>query len=62
MKSTTYTARQLRIVNNNTADFDGGYSIELADGSIVAGPYATKDDAKTAKADIIAGRQSRQAG
>jgi hypothetical protein len=60
--TTAYAARQLRIVDNNTADFDGGYSVELADGTIVAGPYATKTDAKQAKADIVAGRQSRQAG
>lgn len=56
---TAYTFRDLRIVNNNTRDYMGGYSVELSDGSVVAGPYATKCDAKQAKADLIAGRHVR---
>jgi hypothetical protein len=56
----TYTARQLRIVDNNTRDFDGGYTVEHAD-LIVAGPYACKDDAKQAKRDIVAGRPVQSA-
>lgn len=59
---TTYKARDLQIVNNNTREFEGGYSVELADGTIVAGPYASKIDAKQAKADLVAGRPSRSAG
>lgn len=58
----TYTARELRVVSNVTADYDGGYSVELSDGSVVAGPYATKADAKQAKADLVAGRPVRSAG
>ena len=58
----TYRARDLRVVNNNTADFDGGYSVELRDGTIVAGPYAAKVDAQQAKRDLIAGRPVRSAG
>ena len=51
-----YRFRDLRIVSNVTRDYDGGYSIELRDGSIVAGPYASQIDAKQAKADLVAGR------
>jgi hypothetical protein len=58
----TYSTRDLRIVNNNTRDYYGGYSVETRDGSIVAGPYASRDDAKQAKADLIAGRPVRSAG
>lgn len=49
-------ARDLRIVDNRTAEFDGGFSVELADGSVLAGPYAVRDDATQAKADLLAGR------
>ena len=58
----TYKARDLRVVSNVTRDYDGGYSVELKDGSVVAGPYASKDDARRAKADLVAGRPVRSAG
>ena len=58
----TYKARDLRIVSNVTRDYDGGYSVELADGSIVAGPYATREDAKTAKRALINNQPVRSAG
>jgi hypothetical protein len=57
----TYRPRDLRIVNNNTRDWDGGYTVEYGD-VIVAGPYASKDDARQAKTDLIAGRPARSAG
>lgn len=57
-----YKAHDLRVVSNVTREYDGGYSVELADGSVVAGPYATKPDAKQAKADFVAGREPRYAG
>ena len=57
----SYTARELRIVSNVTREFDGGYTVEHGD-VIVAGPYASKLDAKQAKADLIAGRSVRSAG
>lgn len=62
MTATSYTYRDLRVVCNITRDYDGGYSVELADGSVVAGPYATKCAAKQAKSDLIAGRHVRSAG
>lgn len=62
MTTTTYKARDLRVVSNVTADYDGGYSVELADGSVVAGPYACRPDAVQAKADLVAGRKPKAAG
>lgn len=62
MNSIAYTTRTLRIVNNNTPGYYGGFSVELSDGSVVAGPYATKDAAKQAKVDLIAGRCVESAG
>ncbi len=53
---------ELRVVSNVTREYDGGWSVETADGSVVAGPYATKDDAQRAKRDLIAGRPVRSAG
>jgi hypothetical protein len=58
---TTYSARDLRIVNNNTREFHGGFSVELRDGSVLAGPCADRDDAKQAKLDLVAGRPVRSA-
>ena len=61
--TTTYKARDLRVVSNVTRDWDGGYTVELGDsGYVVAGPYATKPDAQAAKADLVAGRDVRSAG
>ena len=57
----TYRPRDLRVVSNVTQDYDGGFSVEAGD-LIVAGPYATKEDAKRAKADLIAGRPVKAAG
>jgi hypothetical protein len=62
MSAERYSARELRVVSNVTADYDGGHSVELADGTILAGPYASRDDAKEAKADLVAGRPVRSAG
>lgn len=59
---TRYPARKLRVVSNVTRSYDGGHSVELADGSVVAGPYATKPDAQQAKRDLVAGRQPQYAG
>lgn len=58
----TFKARDLRIVNNNTREFMGGFSVETSDGGVVAGPYAVKVDAVQAKADLVAGRPVRTAG
>lgn len=58
----TYKASELRVVNNNTRDFMGGYSVETRDGSVVAGPYAVKITATEAKADLVAGRPVQSAG
>lgn len=57
----TYSARELRVVDNNTRDYEGGYTVERGN-VIVAGPYASKTDAKQAKADLVAGRTVRAAG
>ena len=61
MTQQRYRTTQLRIVSNVTRDYDGGYTVEHGD-LIVAGPYATKEDAKQAKADLVAGRPVRAAG
>jgi hypothetical protein len=59
----TYNARQLRVVSNVTQDWYGGYTVELGDsGYILAGPYATKQDAQQAKRDLVAGHPVRSAG
>jgi hypothetical protein len=47
------------LLSNRTRDYDGGYSVEARDGSVIAGPYAAKDDAKRAKIDLVAGRLPR---
>lgn len=49
-----YRANQLKIVDNNTPAFQGGYSVEVGDW-IIAGPYAAKGDAQRAKRAIVAG-------
>lgn len=53
---TPIPARDLRVVNNDTAEYMGGHSVELRDGTILAGPYAAKCDAVQAKKDLVAGR------
>lgn len=45
-----YRARDLKIYDNGY----GGYPVEF-DGEIVAGPYAAKCDAQTAKRELVAG-------
>jgi hypothetical protein len=54
-----YRTQELRVVSNRTRDYDGGYSVEARAGSVLAGPYAAKDDAKRAKIDLVAGRLPR---
>lgn len=61
-KRPTYRARDLRIVSNETADYSGGYSVELRDGSVIAGPYAARVDAVSAKAALVSGRPVQAAG
>lgn len=55
MSRPVYRARDLRIVDGNTPEWEGGYTVETADEEIVAGPFASKDDAKTAKRELVAG-------
>lgn len=55
---TPYTERNLRIVNNDTASYSGGFTIEHGPKDtaiILAGPYAAKSDAVKAKKDMILG-------
>jgi hypothetical protein len=49
-----FRARDLRIVSNRTREYDGGYSVETADGTVQAGPYACREDAAQAKRDLVA--------
>jgi hypothetical protein len=49
-----WNQRNLRIVDNNTRDYWGGFSVEHGDW-VVAGPYAAKCDAVEAKRCLIAG-------
>ena len=49
-----YSTRNLRIVDGNRRDWDGGYTVEYGD-LIVAGPFAAKVDAQAAKVALIAG-------
>lgn len=57
-----FRARELSVVSNVTAGFYGGFTVELSDGSVMAGPYATKPDARQAKVDLVAGRHPAPAG
>lgn len=56
MPEERYSARDLRVVSNVTREYDGGYTVELCDGLILAGPYPTKEMAKEAKAQLVAGK------
>lgn len=52
----TFKARDLRVVDNTTADWDGGFTVESGpkdDPTIEAGPFAAKADAKLAKQDLV---------
>lgn len=53
----SYSRRDLRVVNNATRDWDGGFTVEYDD-LILAGPYASKDDAKAAKEALLDGTQT----
>lgn len=58
----SYKPSELRVVSNVTRDYDGGYSVELRDGTVVAGPYASRDDAKVAKTLLVRGLPAPSAG
>ena len=60
-RATNFKASELRVVDNNTAEYMGGFSVETRDGTVQAGPYAVKGDAREAKADLVAGRPVRGA-